>query len=163
MKLSPVGAMLTGMGAILFLVGSEAVEGLLPLPGVLGGVFLGGTILLVRKPVMQAADRFSGRILVSSYSETEVMYLKSYAAAMEDNIVTQQERVMLNTLAKSLQISEEKVADIERGYNEDSTSEPEASEPAMGDNQWTDKQGHTWLRRPDGSTYWWNGTDWQKV
>jgi len=80
---------------------------------------------------------------------------------------------MLNTLAKSLQISEEKVADIERGYNEDSTSEPEvsepevsepeASEPAMGDNQWTDEQGHTWLRRPDGSTYWWNGTDWQKV
>jgi len=33
----------------------------------------------------------------------------------------------------------------------------------MGDNQWTDEKGHTWLRRPDGSTYWWNGTDWQKV
>ena len=37
-------AMLTGVGAILFLIGSEAVEGLLPLPGVLGGVLLGGTI-----------------------------------------------------------------------------------------------------------------------
>ena len=161
-------AMLTGVGAILFLIGSEAVEGLLPLPGVLGGVLLGGTILLVRKPVMRAADRFSGRILVSSYSETEVMYLESYAAAMEDNIVTQQERTMLKTLAKSLQISEENVAEIERSYNEESTSEAEVSElevsqPAMVDHQWTDEQGHTWLRRPDGSTYWWNGTDWQKV
>lgn len=82
---------------------------------------------------------------------------------MEDNIVTQQERTMLKTLAKSLQISEENVAEIERSYNEDSTSEAEVSEPAMVDHQWTDEQGHTWLRRPDGSTYWWNGTDWQKV
>ena len=157
-------AMLTGMGAILFLIGSEAVEGLLPFPGVLGGVLLGGTILLVRKPVMQIADRFSGRLLVQvPTSETEIMYLNSYAAAMEDNIVTDQERTMLKTLAKSLQISEENVAEIERSYNEDSTSEAEASEPAIVDNQWTDEQGHTWLRRPDGSTYWWNGTDWQKV
>lgn len=158
-------AMLTGMGAILFLVGSEAVEGLLPFPGVLGGVLLGGTILLVRKPVIQMTDRFSGRLLVSSYSETEAMYLESYAAAMEDNIVTEQERMMLKTLAKSLQISEENVAEIERGYNKDSISEAEVevSEPAIVDHQWTDEQGHTWLRRPDGSTYWWNGTDWQKV
>ena len=117
-------AILTSIGAILFLIGSEVVEGLLPFPGVVGGVLLGGTILLVRKPVMQIADRFSGRILVSSYSETEIMYLESYTAAMEDDIVTEQERVMLNTLAKSLQLSEEKVADIEQGYSEESTSEP---------------------------------------
>ena len=49
---------------------------------------------------------------------------RSYAAAMEDNIVTEQERVMLNTLAKSLKLSEEKVADIEHGYSEESTSKP---------------------------------------
>jgi hypothetical protein len=117
-------AILTGVGAILFLIGSEAVEGLLPFPGVVGGVLLGGAILLVRKPVMQVADRLSGRILVSSYSEAEITYFDSYAAAMADNIVTEQERVMLNTLAKSLQISEEKVADIEQGYSEESTSKP---------------------------------------
>ena len=67
---------------------------------------------------MQIADRFSGRILVSSYSETEITYLESYTAAMEDDIVTEQERVMLNTLAKSLQLSEEKVAEAEQGYSE---------------------------------------------
>ena len=117
-------AILTSIGAILFLIGSEVVEGLLPFPGVVGGVLLGGTILLVRKPVMQIADRFSGRILVSSYSENEITYLESYTAAMEDGIVTEQERVILNTLAKSLQLSEEKVADIEQGYSEESTSKP---------------------------------------
>ena len=156
-------AILTGIGAIVFLIGSEAVEGMLPIPGVVGGLLLGGTVLLVRKPVMQIADRFSGRILVSSHSETEMTYLESYAAAMEHDLVTEQERVMRNTLAKSLQISKEKVAEIEQGYNEHSTSEPEAPIPPIVDNQWTDEQGHTWLRKSDGSTYWWNGTDWQKV
>ena len=29
-------------------------------------------------------------------------------------------------------------------------------------NQWTDQAGHTWRRMDDGSTLWWNGTDWQK-
>ena len=28
--------------------------------------------------------------------------------------------------------------------------------------QWTDETGHTWRRMSDGSTMWWNGTDWQK-
>ena len=28
-------------------------------------------------------------------------------------------------------------------------------------NQWTDENGHTWRRMDDGSTLWWNGTDWQ--
>ena len=76
-------AMLTGVGAILFQIGGEAVEGLCHScarrcssrwnhsPG--------------SKPVMRVADRFSGRILVSSYSETEVMYLV-LCCGMEDNI-----------------------------------------------------------------------------
>ena len=30
-------------------------------------------------------------------------------------------------------------------------------------NQWTDETGHTWRLMSDGSTLWWNGTDWQKT
>jgi hypothetical protein len=30
-------------------------------------------------------------------------------------------------------------------------------------NQWTDQAGHTWRSMSDGSTLWWNGTDWQKT
>ena len=31
------------------------------------------------------------------------------------------------------------------------------------ENQWTDENGHTWRRMSDGSTLWWNGSDWQQV
>ena len=30
-------------------------------------------------------------------------------------------------------------------------------------NQWTDEKGNTWRSMSDGSTLWWNGTDWQKT
>ena len=35
-------------------------------------------------------------------------------------------------------------------------AEPVALQP------WTDANGHTFRRMDDGSTMWWNGTDWQK-
>jgi hypothetical protein len=31
------------------------------------------------------------------------------------------------------------------------------------ENQWTDENGHTWRLMSDGSTLWWNGSDWQQV
>ena len=39
--------------------------------------------------------------------------------------------------------------------------QPVAVEPQVL-NQWTDEAGHTWRKMDDGSTLWWNGTDWQK-
>ena len=39
--------------------------------------------------------------------------------------------------------------------------QPVAVEPQVL-NQWTDDAGHTWRKMDDGSTLWWNGTDWQK-
>ena len=29
--------------------------------------------------------------------------------------------------------------------------------------QFVDEQGNHWIRQPDGSMLWWNGTDWQQV
>ena len=47
------------------------------------------------------------------------------------------------------------------------TQTPEPVQPvvtqATVENQWTDENGHTWRRMSDGSTLWWNGTDWQNV
>ena len=40
--------------------------------------------------------------------------------------------------------------------------QPMVAEPTV-ENQWTDENGHTWRRMSDGSTLWWNGTDWQQV
>ena len=30
-------------------------------------------------------------------------------------------------------------------------------------NQWTDESGNTWRSMSDGTTLWWNGSDWQQV
>ena len=30
-------------------------------------------------------------------------------------------------------------------------------------NQWTDESGNTWRSMSDGTTFWWNGSDWQQV
>ncbi len=29
--------------------------------------------------------------------------------------------------------------------------------------QFVDEQGNHWMRQPDGSMLWWNGTEWQQV
>jgi len=121
-------AILTGLGAVLFLIGSEAVEGLLPLPGMLGGVLLGGTILAVRKPIMNIVDGFSTNLLPSAYTDSEIAYLEAYTTAMEDNIVTSQERSMLVTLANSLKISEQRAIEIETFLNTQRTDESPSKE-----------------------------------
>ena len=47
------------------------------------------------------------------------------------------------------------------------TQTPEPVQPVVAqptvENQWTDENGHTWRQMSDGSTLWWNGTDWQNV
>ena len=42
------------------------------------------------------------------------------------------------------------------------TVQPMVAEPTV-ENQWTDENGHTWRQMSDGTTLWWNGTDWQNV
>ena len=47
------------------------------------------------------------------------------------------------------------------------TPNPEPVQPMVAEpnveNQWTDENGYTWRRMSDGSTLWWNGTDWQQT
>jgi uncharacterized surface protein with fasciclin (FAS1) repeats len=47
------------------------------------------------------------------------------------------------------------------GYAAQATVQPVVAEP-VALQQWTDANGHTWRKMDDGSTMWWNGTDWQK-
>ena len=114
-------AILTGLGALLFLVGSESVEQLLPLPGILGGVVLGGGILLVRKPLLRMVEVYSARLIVSAYTDSEVTYLKTFKAAIEDDSITAKERTLLDTLAQSLGISDERISEIEEAFDSEIT------------------------------------------
>ena len=114
-------AILTGLGALLFLVGSESVEQLLPLPGILGGVVLGGGILLVRKPLLRMVEMYSAKLIVSAYTDSEVTYLKTFKAAVDDYSITSKERTLLDTLAGSLGISKERIAEIEEAFYSEAT------------------------------------------
>ncbi len=47
-----------------------------------------------------------------------------------------------------------------KNRNKISDFHPKSSQPTVVQ-QWTDEAGHTWRTMDDGTTMWWNGTDWQ--
>jgi hypothetical protein len=62
-------------------------------------------------------DGMSGRLIPSSYSKEETAYLSAYDAAMEDRIITSEERRLLKTLARTYEITDERVAVLEQEYD----------------------------------------------
>jgi len=110
-------ALFTSAGVVLFIVGCELMEGALNLPGVYGGLVIGVGVLVVRKPVLTFIDGFSARLIPSGYSEEETAYLDAYIAAMEDRIVTVEERRLLEMLATSYSLDAARVEEIESTYD----------------------------------------------
>jgi hypothetical protein len=153
----------TGFGAVLFLVGSELMESLLGY-GAFGGIFLGAGILLVRKPIISSLDRFSNKILPSSLNDAESAYLQAYSVSGADGVITEAERRILFATADALNITHERASELENSLDLEggkNTTQIVAEPTAV--QQWTDEAGHTWRSMDDGTTMWWNGTDWQQV
>ena len=109
-------AMFTGIGALLFITTTEVMEQVLG-QGLLGGVGIGIVFLGLRAPVLRVLDGMSGRLIPSSYSVEENAYLGAYDTAMEDRIITPEERRLLNTLAKTYNLTDERVEQLEHEYN----------------------------------------------
>ncbi len=109
-------AMFTGLGAFLFIISTEAMEQVLG-QGLLGGVMIGVLFLGLRTPVLRIIDGVSGRLIPANYTVEETAYLDAYATAMEDLIITREERRLLETLAKTYAISEERVTELEREFD----------------------------------------------
>ena len=152
-----------GLGAILFLVGSELMESIMGY-GMFGGVMLGTSVLIVRKPIISTLDRFSTKIMPSAYTEAESSYLEAYSAAKQDGVITTTERNILQATANALKISFERTKELENIFDSEESEQVsnEFTEAAVV-NQWTDENGHTWRIMDDGTHRWWNGSDWQKV
>ena len=166
----------TGLGAVFFLVGSEAMESLIGY-GALGGVFIGAGFLLVRKPVMNSLDRITDKIIPSALNESESAYLEAYSASGADGVITDAERRILVATAKALNITPERSLELEENYGIKQENDVSETMPVMAEKvqditqtiaeptvvqQWTDEAGHTWRSMDDGAIMWWNGTDWQK-
>ena len=109
-------ASFTGIGALLFITATELMEQVLG-QGLLGGVAIGVLFLGLRGPVLSVIDSMSGRLIPSSYSAEETAYLSAYDTAMEDRIITTEERRLLKTLAKTYDLTDERVQELEDEYD----------------------------------------------
>ena len=115
-------AVFTGFGLVSFIIGSEAMESLLGY-GMAGGVLVGVSLLLIRRPILGILDKVSSKFIPSSHTPEETAYLDAYATAMEDRIITKEERKLLDTVASTFGLNEKIVKQLESEY--DSTLEEE--------------------------------------
>ena len=110
-------AVFTGIGVISFIVGSELMESVIGY-GMAGGVFVGVSLLVVRKPILLILDKASNRFIPSTHTPEETAYLEAYATAMEDNVITPEERKLLETVAATFGLNENIVRTLESEYSE---------------------------------------------
>ena len=59
----------------------------------------------------------SSRLIPANYTPEETAYLEAYETAMDDRIITKEERRLLQTLAKTYNIGQDRVEEIEREYD----------------------------------------------
>tara|TARA_A200000113_G_scaffold203792_1_gene199095 strand:- start:187 stop:1602 length:1416 start_codon:yes stop_codon:yes gene_type:complete len=109
--------MFAGFGGFSFVLVSEAMENVVGY-GMLGGVFIGATIILGRRPIIGLIDVFSSRLIPEEYTLGELKYLEAYAETIDDFLLTSREKVLLRNLATAYEISEERLAVIEEKYRE---------------------------------------------
>tara|TARA_B100001287_G_C22645272_1_gene512331 strand:+ start:87 stop:1481 length:1395 start_codon:yes stop_codon:yes gene_type:complete len=105
-----------GSGAVLFLISTELMETVFD-QGWLGGVFIGATFLLLRKPILSTLGGVSSRLIPESHTKEELGYLEMYYLAKKDENITENERSMLDLQARSYGITEERKAYLEEWYD----------------------------------------------
>ena len=74
------------------------------------------TILFLRKPIFATFSKISFSIMPESHTKSEQTYLEVFAIAMEDGIITQEERKMLQIQARTLGLNESRIAHLESNY-----------------------------------------------
>ena len=105
-------ALIAGLGAVLFLVATELMENAAGV-GWLGGVIIGIPFIILRKPIFAAFSKLSISVMPEAHTGNEEAYLEAYSIAMDDGIVTADERKMQNLQAKTLGLDEERVNHLE--------------------------------------------------
>ena len=105
-----------GSGAVLFLISTELMETVFD-QGWLGGVMIGATFLLLRRPILSTLGGVSSRLIPESHTKEELGYLEMYYLAKKDENITENERSMLDLQARSYGITEERKAYLEEWYD----------------------------------------------
>ncbi len=108
-------AVFTSIGLVAFIVGSEAMESIVGY-GMAGGVIVGISLLMIRRPILGVLDGTISKFIPSSHTPEETAYLEAYATAMEDMIVTPEERKLLQTVANAYGLNDKIVKQLENEY-----------------------------------------------
>tara|TARA_B100001093_G_scaffold463786_1_gene480130 strand:- start:3019 stop:4851 length:1833 start_codon:yes stop_codon:yes gene_type:complete len=106
-----------GSGAVLFLMSTELMESVFN-QGWIGGVFIGLTFILMRKPILSTLGVFSTKLIPESHTQEELGYLEMYSLAMKDSRITVNERSMLNLQATAYGIDVDRKNYLEHWYDE---------------------------------------------
>lgn len=95
-----ITASFTGLFAVLFLVGTEAMEAVFD-RGWLGGIIIGLPLIVLRNPILLSLSKLAKRIMPQSFTQNELIYIETYKTAMSDGIITEKEQSMLDIQANS--------------------------------------------------------------
>jgi len=116
------GALFAGLGTVAFLIATELMESVAGM-GWIGGVLIGITIIFLRKPIFATFSKISFSIMPEAHTKTEQIYLEAFSIAMEDGIVTEEERKMLQIQARSLGLNASRISHLESSYHSNNECE----------------------------------------
>ncbi len=98
-------AAFTGLGALSFLIASEAMETAIPGGGLIGGLIVGVPLIALRRPILRTFSSLSTALMPEAHTMQELQYLEVFAAANADGNITSKERTMLDLQAKAFGIN----------------------------------------------------------
>lgn len=112
-------------GGIALVITSELVESIIPGGGLMAGFIVGVPLVLLRKPIFGAIQNFSSVLMPEAFTASEKNYLEAYEIAMEDNIITSEERKFLVLQAKTLGLDQARIEHLEGWYDSQISREEE--------------------------------------
>lgn len=110
-------AIFATLGGFSLLLASEMMEDFLGGGGLIGGVIVGVPLIVLRKPIFTAINNFSTILMPEAFTKAELSYIEAYEIAMEDRIITEEERKFLKLQAKILGLDKDRTDYIESWYD----------------------------------------------
>ena len=114
-----------GIGGIILIAATETMESFIPGGGLVGGIIIGAPLIVLRKPIFSVINNFSTMLMPEAFTKSELSYIEAYEIAMEDRIITEEERKFLKLQAKTVGLDQERIDYIESWYNSNLENEEE--------------------------------------
>ncbi len=118
-------AIFATLGGVSLLIASELMEDFLGGGGLIGAVIVGLPLIVLRKPIFAAINSFSTVLMPEAFTKAELSYIEAYEIAMEDKIITEEERKFLKLSAKTLGLDQDRIDYIESWYDSNLEDEEE--------------------------------------